>query len=589
MATGCRCRRRRGPLIAAAAAAFLGLAPACLPADLLPPEPPLVCRANDDRPIPEPQELEEGNYIVWNGVDAMLFNQLEKALDAGFLGRKIGAWLRLAGPKEAGDVNAIDEVPDSTWFVNRHAWQRMSLEDLRRGPNVAGGGPDAGGPLTIVEGKSGLQPGFQVEDRKGDRYIVKLDPALYPKLGTATEMIASRFMYAAGYHVPEYYLIDIDPARLAIAPQATIRGRYNIERLMTPEDLREILALAARSPEDGTYRATASKFLPGKPKGPFPLVGVREDDPNDTVFHQDRRPLRGLRVVSAFLNNTDSRRGNYLDVYVGRNTTGHLVHYLLDFSACMGSGNINPKEPKYGHAYLVDPEDIVMSFFSLGFWIKPWERPAQVTFASAGSFRAEDFDPEEWKPSYANPMFQRMTDRDGFWAAVIVTSFSDRDIRAIVDTARYDEPETARYVVDVFIARRDRIGRTWLDASRINPLDRFEVRARPEGSDLRWRDLSVERGYNSSADTLYRYRLAAVIEGGRLTRRASSWSTSARPGIPLSRQDRLLHLTRMPGATYVIDIRTSCDAGAHWSPRLLVYVSETPAGALLVTGLRRDT
>src|SRR5215475_14872497 len=36
--------------------------------------------------------------------------------------------------KPAGAVNTLGEVPDSEWFVNRHARQRMTRDQLKRGP-----------------------------------------------------------------------------------------------------------------------------------------------------------------------------------------------------------------------------------------------------------------------------------------------------------------------------------------------------------------------------------------------------------------------------------------------------------------------
>ena len=42
---------------------------------------------------------------------------------------------------EAENVNTLDEVPDSSWFTNRHGRTRLSIEELVRGPNT-GDGPD---------------------------------------------------------------------------------------------------------------------------------------------------------------------------------------------------------------------------------------------------------------------------------------------------------------------------------------------------------------------------------------------------------------------------------------------------------------
>jgi hypothetical protein len=51
----------------------------------------------------------------------------------------------------AKNLNTIDEVPDSGWFVNRILRQPLSAEDVARGP-VTGTGPT--GRLTIIAPKS---------------------------------------------------------------------------------------------------------------------------------------------------------------------------------------------------------------------------------------------------------------------------------------------------------------------------------------------------------------------------------------------------------------------------------------------------
>jgi len=93
------------------------------------------------------------------------------------------------GPREAANTNALDEVPDSTWFTNRHARRRLSAEALAQGPNT-GHPPSATGPLVVLSGKSlGMTPGFVMRDAKGDRYVVKFDPPDYPDLATGAELV----------------------------------------------------------------------------------------------------------------------------------------------------------------------------------------------------------------------------------------------------------------------------------------------------------------------------------------------------------------------------------------------------------------
>ena len=61
---------------------------------------------------------------------------------------------------EAQNVNTLDEVPDSSWFTNRHGVRRMSRDELVRGPDTIEG-PDMSAPWRVFRSKiGGLTPGF---------------------------------------------------------------------------------------------------------------------------------------------------------------------------------------------------------------------------------------------------------------------------------------------------------------------------------------------------------------------------------------------------------------------------------------------
>src|SRR5262249_8198383 len=68
---------------------------------------------------------------------------------ADFFGQSKRSAIRTAKP--VGAVNTLGEVPDSEWFTNRHARQRMSRDQLKRGP----GSTEAPlPPFTVIGGKS---------------------------------------------------------------------------------------------------------------------------------------------------------------------------------------------------------------------------------------------------------------------------------------------------------------------------------------------------------------------------------------------------------------------------------------------------
>ena len=61
-------------------------------------------------------------------------------------------------------------------------------------------------------------------------------------------------------------------------------------------------------------------------------------------------------------------------------------------------------------------------------------------YPSIGYFEAEPFNPDNWRCIYANPAFEKITLRDAFWAAKIVTMFTDEDIRTMVSAGYFPEP-----------------------------------------------------------------------------------------------------------------------------------------------------
>ena len=126
-----------------------------------------------------------------------------------------------SGPLRALDVNTLGEVPDSAWYTNRHAFQRMSIDDLKRGPGNSTP-PSKDGAWTIVGAKSdGVTPGFMIEDVHKNRYLLKFDPPDYPELCSAADVIGSKFFYALGYFTPENYVVHFNREDLII-PQGAI-------------------------------------------------------------------------------------------------------------------------------------------------------------------------------------------------------------------------------------------------------------------------------------------------------------------------------------------------------------------------------
>src|SRR4030095_13842262 len=160
--------------------------------------------------------------------------------------------------KPAANANTWGEVPDSSWFQNRHGRTRMSIEDLVRGPNT-GSGPCMDRPWVVIDAKTeGITPGFSIRDSRGDVYVIKFDPVSNPEMATSAEVISTKFFYALGYNVPENYLVFFKRQELRVEGQAHISVGLGPDRHMTETDLDRLLAYVSVGP-DNRYRAVASK------------------------------------------------------------------------------------------------------------------------------------------------------------------------------------------------------------------------------------------------------------------------------------------------------------------------------------------
>ena len=550
--------------------------------------------ADDRRPISEPEEEMEGQWFIWDGTHKMIFYPVGQLFNLGRSFRTVGTWVGLADPMEAGNINAFDEVPNSTWFTNRQFFSPLSQEHLRRGPTT-GQPPDPEGEWTVISAKESLgsTPGFVIRDQKQDVYLVKFDSLLNPEMTTASEMISPRFLYAAGYNVPEHYLVTFDPDKFVVDPTAKIRGKYRRRRPMTEDDVKAILDRVPHRP-DGTFRAVASKFLPGIPKGPFLYEGKRPDDPNDHIRHENRRELRGLGVIAAFLNHTDTKAANALDMYDPENQ--YLTHYLLDFSSTLGADNADPQLPRYGNEYFLDFGTIGRSWISMGAYVKPWEVPLPMDFPSVGYFNARYFDPSRWRPTFPNPAFLRMTLRDAYWGTKIVTSFTDQDIDTIVHMGQYSDPRAKHYVASVLKKRRDKIGMYYFNL--INPLDRFVLETTQTGRQaLLFENLALMRGYAPTPETTYRYTIRRHVPWGH-----DSWlredSYVLAPRVILDSEFLQVWRERTPSAQMrgaepsivYITIHTSYDEGKTWSKGVEVYLQfNGTAKKFEIAGIQRET
>ena len=406
-------------------------------------------------------------------------------------GERAGTW----GP--ALNVNTLGEVPDSSWFTNRIGVREMSIEEVLRGPDTLDG--PAPGPWEVLgRPGSGITPKFTIRDSRGVVFLIKLDPPAAPQLASSVEYISTKIFHAIGYHVPEDYLASLDPRQLRIAPGAKIKSDSGSKQ---PLRLADVLRWLDGMPRqaNGTIRVLASRWVPGKVVGPFKYSGTRPDDPNDIYPHERRRELRALRVFAAWLNHDDARSLNTLDTYVEESGRRFIRHYLQDFGSTLGSGSTAAQQPRAGHEYLIEGDKIGKGLLGFGLWQRDWMRADYGRFASLGNLEATVFDPIRWRPEYPHPAFEQMDEADAFWAARIVSRFTNQMIRSIVETARLSNPIAARRLADLIIARRDKVVAAWITTT--NPVDSIAVSGHGDGLELRFENAAHRLGLAPAAAT----------------------------------------------------------------------------------------
>ncbi|MGH7558920.1 MAG: hypothetical protein ACREMD_14275 [Gemmatimonadota bacterium] len=411
----------------------------------------------------------------------------------------------LGSPGPAANVDAMDEVVNSTWFTNRNAVDPLMPEAVMRGPHT-GDGP-APGSLTITSNKSeGVNFGFFVEDSEGDRYLIKLDPPEWPEMASGADVLATNLVWAAGYNTPENYVYYFDPGAITLEDGVEIdvvEDGVVVEYEKAADEPDEVELTAGKLTEvlldrypvgpDGTIRTSASKFVEGIPKGPFSWIGIRPDDPNDVIPHELRREVRGYYVIASWLNQTDTKQGNTQDFFIldpdspeddAARRFGYLRHYMLDNGSSLGSGGAHPHSRRVGNENELDLSAMGMRFVSLGLYERPWQDEVPQNPPNIGWYEVDPFDPGDWRPNMPNPAFDAVDARDGYWGAKIVMSFTDPQLERAMDAAEWSDPAVRTYVLDGLEGRRDKIGRYWF--AEVSPLDEPRIEGRALVFDDLW-------------------------------------------------------------------------------------------------------
>ncbi|CAN5830170.1 hypothetical protein BH11MYX3_BH11MYX3_44060 [soil metagenome] len=474
--------------------------------------------------------------------------------------------LDLKRPRRALGTNSIDEVPDSTWFTNR---VNLTPDDIRRGPLPDT--PERYFPWTITAGKSGgKEVGFIAKDARGEKFVLKFDPASGPEVETAADAITARLLWAAGYNAASDHVVYFRRADLQV--DADAHATVGVKKVPIDDKyLDEKLALIAHD-TDGRIRGIASMYIKGKPIGGAPRYGVRADDPNDRIPHQLRRDLRGLAVFFAWLSHTDVKEDNTVDAWhedPADKAVHYVTHYLIDFGWALGADAAATKDPSVDYRYGLYFNETLISIFSLGLVREVWEGRERPHYRGIGLFSAKDYYPGKWKPTMPSQFSVLDADRfDKLWASKILIRFTPEQLAAAVDAGRLTDPASSAYLLQTLIARQRITAAHWF--RRASPLDEVTV----TGDHLCFADLAL-RYKLESASTRFTIRSFDERGAARATTAATA-DTQGRactPDLPLA-----------PGPEHYTIYRIESSRG---TPPMLVHVATDPAGAPRVVGIHR--
>ena len=515
----------------------------------------------DDDPLVREPETQDASGAQAYDID----------LTASLLINLFGMPGRTDQPVRAGNVNTIDDVPDSSWFTNRIYARTITAEEIARGPNTIDG--PAPGPWTITGAKTaGAAPGFRMRDAKGEHWFVTLDARGAPNAATGAIAVACRLFWALGYHQVENYLASFRLDDLVVDPKATFEPRVGYERPMRVSDLDSVLARAARR-GDGSYRVIAARSVPGRILGGFRYLGTRPDDPNDLVPHEQRRELRALKVFGAWANLIDLKALNTLDTLVPANGRQVIRHYLQDVGSTFGTGANGPHDWDEGHEYLYEGDPLWKRVVSFGFYLRPWQTSPYYEHPEIGRIERTAFVPEQWRPRVPVAPLHQARDDDTFWAALRVSAFTDDLIRAAVREARYDDPAAEAMLATILIERRDAIARAYL--TKVAPLVRFTLDV---SGALTFENAAVRAGILQPPDGGYGASWSAFDNATQAATPLGSMTSSREERLPAPAE-----VGRQPRGSYLKVIVTPHDSSrAAWTRPIDVYFRRTDAGWKLV-------
>ena len=373
---------------------------------------PPVTAVSDAAPIPVPARLNPLKEVYYT--DAYVRRPIVLAMDPEV-------------PVEAGDVNALDEVPRSSWFDP---------------PDARPDGPPVLPLLPISAAVSG-QPGLAVTDARGLRYELRRDTKERPELVSASAAVSSRLLAAVGYRTAEVHVITVAPGDL----------KEGVDK-PAQEAVSDLLHDGS-APVGDRFRVRATRWPVGVDLGPTPVAGVHPGDTNDKVPHAERRTLRALGLALYWMGLQRLPPFALRDVYVGEPGKGHLLHYIVAMDDAFGANAVGREaEARLGGEGKYLNENALTALLTLGLRrrIAP---PVQTRWLALGEFQDVDA-PEEFTTSPPFEPADRLRPADAYWMGKRLAAVPAEAINAALIAGHFSDFSARARAAEVLETRRNR-------------------------------------------------------------------------------------------------------------------------------------
>lgn len=372
---------------------------------------PVVTVVHDDRPISLPARR--------------TFDEREQVSDV-YLRRPLFDVVRPLDFPTGGDVNAMDEVPTSSWYDPGQVAASES-DAATTAPTL---------PLFALDEKPVThEEALVVRDSRGVRYELLADPSGQLGLRTGATILGGVLLRSLGLRAPKAWIMLVPDAAVTVGD--TPKATPLLDRWLS----RNSAAV------EGVRRVSATRWPNGIDVGITGDYSKRSDDANDTVEHADRRTLRAMRVFAHWMAWTTFGVRSTRDVYVGKAGDGHLEHFLLGTSGAFGTQDLQADPARDEEA-----GGIGWHLVTLGLSPVAVTPPRRSRFPALG-YLPEILEPGTFTVSPPYSPFVRLTPADEYWAAKRLVDAGDDALRLGVTAAELPE-DAAKHLVEVLKKRR---------------------------------------------------------------------------------------------------------------------------------------